>query len=216
MNYFVVLVGIVNVYCKNDPNIAQNYPWQLGEFGSRQNQILDTLLNSISVDIYKNDDSDDSLKNMRFRNLVGKSYVCSKFNEEDTLTNIFENDIPLQLGDKLDSVCLGFVQEYWNYEWCHRTEFKQFHVQKGRGKKIIRDPEWSLGTYTKSEVKYDINGKFEAIIDIYEGGQFCDENSDHRSTEVHLSCCDSTTTTTDPLHVSLSIEKVKSILRYVL
>lgn len=28
------------------------------------------------------------------------------------------------------------------------------------------------------------------IVDFFEGGQMCDENKQHRSTEVHITCCD--------------------------
>ncbi|RYG57131.1 hypothetical protein EON66_01120 [archaeon] len=45
----------------------------------------------------------------------------------------------------LEGVCLQMNRGWWNYEWCHGSKIRQFHLEPdGR-----IHPDWSLGEYDK-------------------------------------------------------------------
>jgi hypothetical protein len=93
--------------------------------------------------------------------------------------------------NKLISMCAGFTIDYWSYEWCHRAEIKQFHIQPHKSKKGKRNPEWSLGVYRETSFLRDDMGNLIEVIDFFDGGQHCDETGLSRSTEVRFKCCSS-------------------------
>ena len=59
----------------------------------------------------------------------------------------------------------------------------------------MREPDWSLGKYhsTRTHRKGGVNSNTTApinkVVSLFVDGQFCDENSKKRSTEVHIECC---------------------------
>ena len=101
--------------------------------------------------------------------------------------------------------------DWWVYEWCHRKKLSQFHsvmvqtkdtvengkvVQKG-SVQMKRDPDWSLGSFSRSLVvrvgadPYNTSAPILKVIDKYENGQPCDETGGvGRKTDVHLMCCE--------------------------
>jgi hypothetical protein len=94
--------------------------------------------------------------------------------------------------DRLKNVCMINAIDWWSYEWCHRKEVKQFHLDVDhKAKKHFRNPEWSLGTYVYSDyysAEFD-EETVEEVVDYYEDGQMCDETGEGRKTEVHIRCC---------------------------
>jgi hypothetical protein len=80
----------------------------------------------------------------------------------------------------LGTVCDTRNEGYWTFEWCHREEMKQYHIN-AEGKAVNT---WSMGKYV---------GSFEiqdgTRIDRFEDGQHCDETSENRKTSVRFLCC---------------------------
>ena len=67
-------------------------------------------------------------------------------------------------------------------------------VEKGTTQMII-NPDWSLGTYSRSLVvraggdPHNQSATILKVIDYFENGQHCDETGSGRKTAVHLMCC---------------------------
>lgn len=114
---------------------------------------------------------------------------------------------PDALSATLAHLCLVHPAQWWNYEWCHRKSVSQFHiaghedvgyqsVAVGSNPAWKRDPDYSLGTYTRSLVVREggdsgnTSARILKIVDMYTGGQKLDElQNGYRSTEVHIQCC---------------------------
>jgi hypothetical protein len=186
------------------------YPWAKTHdrnfhFEERQNNILNSLRNELHLEVLSNKlpmgmDTDHS---MYIRNSEGQQYTCGiKSETPEALTNSLTttNDDTSMASfqkafgviDRLQKVCMINSVDWWSYEWCHRKEVKQFHMEiDQRTKKHFRNPEWSLGTYVYSDYyshEFD-EETVEEVIDYYEDGQVCDETGEGRKTEVHLRCC---------------------------
>jgi hypothetical protein len=96
------------------------------------------------------------------------------------------------------NLCLNYQVDWWSYEWCHEAEVEQFHLERGRRGKVIKDPQWSLGTFDFTEYdreKRDGSEEDESDSDSDSGdlvrvrqyfskGQICHENNHQRSSEV--------------------------------
>ena len=80
----------------------------------------------------------------------------------------------------LGTVCDTRNEGYWTFEWCHREEMKQYHVNS-EGKQVNA---WSMGKFVGSSKMQD--GSF---VDLYENGQHCDETNEKRKTSVRFMCC---------------------------
>eukprot|EP00603_Paraphysomonas_imperforata_P003268 CAMPEP_0114421152 /NCGR_PEP_ID=MMETSP0103-20121206/4927_1 /TAXON_ID=37642 ORGANISM="Paraphysomonas imperforata, Strain PA2" /NCGR_SAMPLE_ID=MMETSP0103 /ASSEMBLY_ACC=CAM_ASM_000201 /LENGTH=455 /DNA_ID=CAMNT_0001589657 /DNA_START=250 /DNA_END=1617 /DNA_ORIENTATION=+ len=144
---------------------------------------------------------------MYIRNSEGQTYHCDVKHESDpdsvgdvsSLVAAPSSDAAMEsfqkafgVIDRLQNVCIIKAIDWWSYEWCHRKEVKQFHLDVDHNaKKHFRNPEWSLGTYVYSDYysnEFD-EETVEEVIDYYEDGQMCDETEKGRKTEVHLRCC---------------------------
>ena len=80
----------------------------------------------------------------------------------------------------LGTICDTRNEGYWTFEWCHREEMKQYHVNAD-GKTVN---VWSMGKFAGSSKMPD-----GSIIDLYENGQHCDETNENRKTTVRFLCC---------------------------
>jgi hypothetical protein len=105
----------------------------------------------------------------------------------------------------LGNVCETYWTDWWTYEWCHRDVVHQFHITlfgddkkpAGRGTRMVVDPNWSLGTFSRTLVvreggdPHDKSAQILKVVDYYENGQWCDETSTGRKSEVHMvfDCC---------------------------
>ena len=47
--------------------------------------------------------------------------------------------------EALAGVCLTYPKGWWQYQWCHRKEIRQFHEESGK-----RTMDWSLGKFDKT------------------------------------------------------------------
>ena len=92
----------------------------------------------------------------------------------------------------LQGICTTRTLGYWTYEWCHRTEIRQYHTDADgsiTGKTV-------LGLFDSSTVPnlqtYFSTPATDAVIDYYTGGDVCDVaggKTVERAVEVHLQCC---------------------------
>lgn len=98
--------------------------------------------------------------------------------------------LALSCGNSRDSTVRFMISFY-------RKEVRQFHMEQHNAA-FIKNPDWSLGLYTRSLVVRDVNGKqahessppIVKLVDFFEGGQICHENGHNRSIEIHIQCCD--------------------------
>jgi hypothetical protein len=63
-------------------------------------------------------------------------YVC----KTDTLCRLLA---PFSVLFHSPGVCAVLNRGWWNYEWCHRTGVRQFHIDHPSG---VQKPTWSLGS----------------------------------------------------------------------
>jgi hypothetical protein len=146
---------------------------------------------SFGSDEESNDDDDDD-QHKKHRDKKDASLTSGGQSDNS------HSSVESKLG-ALEGKCETLNTGWWSYQWCHKKEVKQFHVDVGKG---TIDPEWSLGKYTHSardEVKN--NGEEAAFDDeeeegdqtppddYFEGGQRCDETSTYRKTKVQFKCC---------------------------
>lgn len=87
----------------------------------------------------------------------------------------------------LRQTCLDLPTGWWTYRYCYKQHVRQIHV--GEGSQVETD--WSLGQYKSTEHNAALRSRdpLYFVSQFYEGGQPCDENNKHRSTEVRLQCC---------------------------
>ena len=203
------------------------YPWG-GNFDDRQDQILEELQdnptilmnNNMIPQIYTSSSTNNN--KMYIRNVEGLRFSISKHNNQkqkqvekritkvSTIKSYFKN------------ICAVLPAQYWNYEWCFRSEIKQFHLEPPLedDQQVRRSPEWSLGVYSYSNIIREVNNNNDSIIednesaspivkviDYFDNGQYCDETNEGRQSEVHIQCCDSLTSpdTTDTLNTPKAI-----------
>ena len=135
------------------------YPWG-GNFDDRQDQILEELQdnptilmnNNMIPQIYTSSSTNNN--KMYIRNVEGLRFSISKHNNQkqkqvekritkvSTIKSYFKN------------ICAVLPAQYWNYEWCFRSEIKQFHLEPPLedDQQVRRSPEWSLGVYSYSNI----------------------------------------------------------------
>ena len=185
------------------------YPWakthnRLYHFEERQNEILTSLRDQLHLEVLadKLPVGMSAEKSMYARNSEGQVYTCGVTPEgkgvsqngvgESSDASLLAFEKAFGVIDRLKKMCIIHAIDWWSYEWCHRKEVKQFHMEVDqKTKKHQRNPEWSLGTYVYSDYyshEFD-EETVEEVIDYYEDGQHCDETGEGRKTEVHLRCC---------------------------
>ena len=155
------------------------------------------------------------------------SKIVKKKKKPKPLVVVKPKDITRQL-DKLDGLCLRIHQGWWSYEWCHGVTVTQFHVkveeeeeEKASESAVSRakvdiESITSLGRYSSRKVRMD-HGKGGmphgghggtpqsgaiVITETFSDGEWCEEASVHRSTEVEIRCCPETEEDRDAREVS--------------
>lgn len=89
----------------------------------------------------------------------------------------------------LEGICSTFRNGWWTFEWCHKRQVMQYHLNPSTG---VRDPVWSLGSYSGTKgptQERDAGMALSEIHDTFAGGQLCDETGAPRSTKVLFRCC---------------------------
>lgn len=131
------------------------YPWGKGSLADRQEDILDALRENTFLDV-KEEILPSQLANgtMYLRNLEGQTHEIKTQDYNHQQGKRIE--IPVitdanAVSKALEGVCAVLPIQYWNYEWCHRKEIRQVHIEVQNGK-ITRSPDWSLGSYERSIV----------------------------------------------------------------
>lgn len=135
----------------------------------------------------------------------GSNFTCAPIPQEsehdkevDNIgsAHIFKDKAPEALNKNLDNTCAILNKDYWSYEWCHRREVRQFHLNtpvdtEEPSAEPVRDPDWSLGKYAKTEVLTPEGGDrgAMAVVDYFVGGQLCHETGQGRQTIVEFYCC---------------------------
>jgi len=201
-------------------SVAQ--PTAISELLLRNEVLYESLRNTFSFDVVEEAVNEETILPMEMISENGDSFICSFVTDEEnnkeyeTETNdnknLNNNDNKLDkkkeyenvLSD-LDGHCETLNTGWWSYQWCHRREVKQFHVDVTQG---TIDPEWSLGSYEKSMIKFNDDhqtnqqkkknkqdqDKYELlfqedITDYFINGQNCDETGKGRKTKVDFKCC---------------------------
>jgi hypothetical protein len=105
-----------------------------------------------------------------------------------------KNQTEMKVLRSLKDLCLQYQVDWWSYQWCSENAIEQFHLERGRKGKVIKDPLWSLGNYDFTEYDREErdDGKSNDEADLvrvrqyFSKGQICHENNHQRSSEVHL------------------------------
>lgn len=178
-------------------NGISTYPW--GEtLRQRSDKILKVLRDDVSFSIDK-DWLPEPLKagpasGLTFRNFDSDEYLCTL--EEAKTRNGRDDVIPLHfydpqlLSSKLNRRCSEITVDYWTYEWCHERGVSQYHLKHTKGSSADRDPLWSLGDFVSSDVvrergeKNNMSAAIVQIVELFEGGQWCDETQSSRQSKV--------------------------------
>lgn len=208
MSWGYLLILVLGSHLHTTFSEQMLYPWAKVHdsnfhFEERQNELLTALRSELRLDFISDNlpvgmDKDHS---MYIHNSEGHKYTCGIKKEEalsvvDTTKSEEKSLTSYQKAfrviDGLQKVCMIHSIDWWSYEWCHRKEVKQFHVDvHPQTNKRFRNPEWSLGTYVYSDyysAELD-EDTVEEVIDYYEDGQICEETGEGRKVEVHLRCC---------------------------
>jgi len=110
----------------------------------------------------------------RFLGPQNKQKTCAKKSSKPKPhLKLWTNIVDKALRNK----CLVFRAGWWNFQYCHRKEIRQYHPEPNGG----RGEDWSLGLFSSSGVK--------PLVHMFTEGQRCDETSTGRSTEVTFENC---------------------------
>jgi hypothetical protein len=198
------------------------FPWgSQKDVLDRSDDILESLRNDMHLNIFEkvipkallpnNKHIDDveinndigimymkNLEGQRFSSFI-KQFKPDKMynynnNKKIYSTELYDIDA---LTNSLNDMCTFLSGSWWNYEWCHKKEIRQFHIDIDTVTNIAnRNPDYSLGLYHHTEIlredvdMFNLTSPIIKMIDYFRDGQQCDENRNFRKTEVHFLCCD--------------------------
>ena len=148
------------------------YPWGTGKFEDRQEDILESFRKNLVLDIKRevipknllNPESKGEEENdifpLRLKNSEGFDFLVDIENKNQTIPGSVPTTIALSegisnrrlLSKSLQGLCAFHNKEYWSFEWCHRKEVRQAHIKFVDGK-VVRDPDWSLGSYQTTTIE---------------------------------------------------------------
>ena len=201
-----------SVLSKSLKNSQLPYPWNNDISNEDYNlKLINLFQNSPYIFQMPEDILPKALNDTTLNPELGQIYFTESNNVEYTasvlnLTNIMKESI--QIEDNmtaetylklLKNLCLLHYpqDEYWSFEWCHRTEIRQFHLEHlPPPNPPGRSPDFSLGIYKNSLTvrtggdTQNLSAPIIKIIDFYNDGQYCDETKLGRSTQVHFQCCE--------------------------
>jgi len=143
------------------------YPWGNYDFNDYNEKVLDNLREYEHLNVWestllgdmkpllvdsatgiiptvKNDDGNTFQLNMKEIAQTDPAIDIS-FQKKNTLS---------YLSGMMREKCAVLIDGYWSYEWCHRKEVRQFHLEQ-RGKQMKRAPDWSLGRHVRTEVIWE-------------------------------------------------------------
>ena len=140
-------------YCNVDM-----YPFDHTTFDDRQDAILDSLRRDMHIDYKKevilnqpylseNNDNDMTNKYSILNNLENLPFILLLHNNRYSKNKHFNiKDIykKKDLDELLNKACGYYNKDYWSFEWCHRKEVRQVHIEL-INHIVVRDPDWSLG-----------------------------------------------------------------------
>ena len=153
-SFFILsFILLINIFYGN----VDMYPFDHTTFDDRQDAILDSLRRDMHIDYKKevifnqpylleNNNKNKNkynilhnLENLPFE-LHNNRYSKNKqFNTKDDLMYKKKD-----LDELLNKACGYYNKDYWSFEWCHRKEVRQVHIEL-INHIVVRDPDWSLG-----------------------------------------------------------------------
>lgn len=162
---YASLINVYNAYLQQ----SDMYPWGAGKFEDRQEDILEEMRRNLVLDVKKEiipdhflyPDPDDNDTPVYLSNSEGFHFLIQLETKNDTVSsgpptnnNVLSEGITNRriLIKSLKGLCAFHNKEYWSFEWCHRREVRQAHIKFNEGK-VVRDPDWSLGTYQTSTIE---------------------------------------------------------------
>ena len=194
----ILLIAFSSSLANN--NFHLEYPWNGDSSTARNEELMSSIRHNMRLPVYKDSVpkyfQGDTSSALLFRDISGAEYLAGvvvKSHEKKMLENIYSYDSDI-LDEILNSTCATLVSTYWNYEWCHNTEIRQYHVAQdvNDDRIIIREPDWSLGKYSHTDVHRERgdnknqSAKILSIIQNYSGGQHCDETQEGRLSSVKI------------------------------
>ena len=205
--YFSILSTLVHLPILY--SMVDQYPWG-GSSEGRNKELLDLLRRNTRLEVYQESIPssmlDSNVNGLQYKNLNGDIYIVKVYDEKHISRRLKESELPFMnpkiIDQKLNNTCVLLSNAYWNYEWCYQKEVRQFHIQgesmlptdtPNQIMKIgMRDPDWSLGKYTYTEVfreggdHDDEEAKIEVIVQNFQDGQHCDETGAGRKCTVRI------------------------------
>lgn len=143
------------------------YPWGERDHKKRNEHLLSALKNNLGLETsepsiiasFANASTAGVLLRGVAASWVARLATDDEDDTEDNETFTGEEDEELDpeaISNELRGVCSVLPIDYWNYEWCHKRELHQFHVQQ-KENGWFKDPSWSLGKYKRTVVVRDVN-----------------------------------------------------------
>lgn len=83
--------------------------------------------------------------------------------------------------------CVVTSSGWWSYQVCYKKEVRQFHEEQDG----TRPSDWSMGIFVPEENTVDTPAMGSDVVQLFAGGQHCDENGEQRRTKVVYTCCKS-------------------------
>ena len=137
--------------------IKLTYPFGGVDFRDRADDILDKLRSNLNLNVFQ-DTISSTLSNpsgpstMYIKNSEGNLFKVDKLSQPPkTVSNETGMELydPVALSSALEGTCAVLSIDYWNYEWCHRKQVSQFHMEQ-QGQAFTKSPDWSLGKFERS------------------------------------------------------------------
>jgi hypothetical protein len=136
---------------------GEAYPWGRGNYLDRQEDILKHFRDNMIIELNKDIVDRTLIKERSQSEIIIRNLEGSKFSVGLLTQNASSigSKSQLLMSDKraliksLDGLCAFHNRDYWSFEWCHRRDVRQVHVEFSEGR-AMRDPDWSLGNYESS------------------------------------------------------------------
>ena len=142
----------------------EGYPWSKDSFVDHQESLLEKFRSNMVLDLKKdiapsflvinNDTGDELANNFVLKNLEGSDFKIQLVKDisKNSAKHLNKPHISQRsLSKSLDGLCAFLNKEYWSFEWCHRQDVRQVHIEFSDSR-VVRNPDWKIGSYETTSI----------------------------------------------------------------